>query len=67
MSIPGRKVRLRAVEEADLPQLHAWANDEVLWSNLGGWRFPTSFDSIRTWFAGLKSDPANLRLVIEAL
>ncbi len=67
MSIPGRKVRLRAVEEADLPQLQAWANDEVLWSNLGGWRFPTSFDSIRTWFAGLKSDPANLRLVIEAL
>ncbi|ODT64086.1 MAG: GNAT family N-acetyltransferase [Phenylobacterium sp. SCN 69-14] len=67
MSIPGRTVRLRAVEEADLPQLQAWANDEALWSNLGGWRFPTSFDSIRTWFAGLKSDPANLRLVIEAL
>jgi RimJ/RimL family protein N-acetyltransferase len=67
MSIPGKKVRLRAVEESDLPLLHSWANDEALWANLGGWRFPTSFDSIKGWFAGLRGDSLNLRLVIEAI
>ena len=66
MSIPGNKVRLRAVEDADLPLLHAWANDEELWSNLGGWRFPSNFNSIKTWHAGLGGDPLNHRLVIEA-
>jgi RimJ/RimL family protein N-acetyltransferase len=66
MSIPGVKVRLRAVEEADLPLLHAWANDEELWSHLGGWRFPSNFESIKVWFAGLGADPLNHRFVIEA-
>jgi RimJ/RimL family protein N-acetyltransferase len=65
MSIPGNKVRLRAVEEADLPQLHVWANDEDLWANLGGWRFPSNFESLKAWFAGLASDPLNHRFVIE--
>jgi len=65
MSIPGNKVRLRAVEEGDLPLLHAWANDEELWSHLAGWRFPSNFKSIETWFAGLGSDPLNHRFVIE--
>jgi RimJ/RimL family protein N-acetyltransferase len=65
MSIPGRKVRLRAVEERDLPQLHVWANDEDLWSNLGGWRFPSNFESIKAWFAGLGSDPLSHRFIIE--
>jgi len=67
MSVPGRKVRLRAVEEADLPTLHVWANDEALWANLGGWRFPSSLDSTKAWFAGLKNDPHNHRWVIEAI
>ena len=67
MSIPGKKVRLRAIEEADLPLLHVWANDEALWANLGGWRFPSSFDSLRAWHTGLKSDLANHRWVIETL
>jgi RimJ/RimL family protein N-acetyltransferase len=65
MSIPGKRVHLRAVEESDLPLLHAWANDEVLWSSLGGWRFPSSFDSAKAWFAGLKSDALNHRFVVE--
>jgi RimJ/RimL family protein N-acetyltransferase len=67
VSITGKRVRLRAVEEADLPLLHKWANDEVLWANLGGWRFPSSLDSARSWFAGLKSDPLNHRFVIETV
>jgi RimJ/RimL family protein N-acetyltransferase len=67
MSIPGNKVRLRAVEADDLPLLHRWANDEVLWMNLGGWRFPSNFESLRAWHAGLKADSLNHRLVIETL
>jgi RimJ/RimL family protein N-acetyltransferase len=65
--ILGKMVGIRAVEEADLPLLHQWANDAEIWSNLGGWRFPSSFDSIRQWFAGLKNDPLNHRWVIETL
>lgn len=67
MAIPGKLVRLRAVEEADLPLLHEWSNDEALWADLGGWRFPSSLDSARAWFAGLKADDANHRWVIETL
>jgi RimJ/RimL family protein N-acetyltransferase len=67
VSIPGKRVVLRAVEESDLPLLHQWANDEVLWANLGGWRFPSSLDSAQAWFAGLKSDPLNQRFVIETI
>ncbi len=67
MSIPGKRVRLRAVEEADLPLLHRWANDEVLWADLGGWRFPSSMDSAEAWFSGLKSDQLNHRFIIETL
>lgn len=65
--ILGKRVQLRAVEEGDLPLLHAWANDAELWRNLGGWRFPSSLDSTRAWFAGLKTDQANHRWVIETL
>jgi RimJ/RimL family protein N-acetyltransferase len=61
--ILGKLVGIRA----DLPLLHQWANDAEIWSNLGGWRFPSSFDSIRQWFAGLKNDALNHRWVIETL
>lgn len=67
MSIIGRKVRLRAVEEADLPLLHTWANDPELWALLGGWRFPSNFDSIVRWHSRLKDDPLSHRFVIETL
>jgi RimJ/RimL family protein N-acetyltransferase len=65
--ILGKKVGLRAVEEQDLVLLHTWANDAEIWSHLGGWRFPSSFDSIQRWFAGLKDDQLNHRWVIETL
>jgi RimJ/RimL family protein N-acetyltransferase len=65
--ILGKKVGLRAVEEDDLPLLHRWANDAEIWSHLGGWRFPSNFDSIRRWFGGLKDDQLNHRWVIETL
>jgi RimJ/RimL family protein N-acetyltransferase len=65
--ILGKKIGLRAVEEADLPLLHTWANDAEIWRNLGGWRFPSNFSSIRQWFSGLHNDPLNHRWVIESL
>jgi RimJ/RimL family protein N-acetyltransferase len=57
-------VRLRAAEEADLPTLHEWANDESLWQNLGGWRFPSSSQGARQWFANHGKDPLNHHFVI---
>lgn len=53
------------MEERDLPLLHAWANDEALWANLGGWRFPSGFESTKAWFASLRTDHLNHRFVIE--
>lgn len=66
MSILGRRVALRAVEEADLPLLHRWANDSEIWSHLGGWRFPSSYASLQTWHARLGADALSHRWVIEA-
>ena len=65
MSIMGLKVCLRAVEETDLALLHQWANDAELWSLLGGWHFPTSLASTRSWFEKLQTDSANQRFIIE--
>jgi RimJ/RimL family protein N-acetyltransferase len=67
MSILGLKVRLRAIEETDLAVLHQWANDANLWTMLGGWHFPTSLASTRSWFEKLHSDTANQRFIIETL
>jgi RimJ/RimL family protein N-acetyltransferase len=67
MSIPGKLVNLRAVEAQDLPLLHRWANDEALWANLGGWRFPSSLDSAQAWFTGLNADSLNHRFIIETV
>jgi RimJ/RimL family protein N-acetyltransferase len=69
MNIRGKSVVIRAIEEADLPKLHAWSNDPELWGMLGGWHFPTSMASTYKWFEQLQSDPLNQRLAIttEAL
>ncbi|WP_214510722.1 GNAT family N-acetyltransferase [Pseudomonas brassicacearum] len=65
MSIQGQRILLRALELEDLPLLHQWSNDEVLWSLLGGWHFPTSREAQREWLLGLKSDSLNQRFGIE--
>ena len=65
MSFPGKYVVLRAIEETDLPKLHAWSNDPDLWSMLGGWHFPSSFSATRRWFDALQRDPLNQRFAIE--
>jgi len=64
MNIKGRRVLLRAIEEADLPKLNAWSNDPDLWSMLGGWHFPISMASTHRWFEGLQNDTVNQRFAI---
>jgi len=65
MNIRGNKVILRAIEEKDLELFHAWANDPEIWYMVGGWHFPSSFDSLKTWFLSLKSNELNQRFAIE--
>lgn len=66
MPIAGKRVRLRAPEETDIPFLHRWANDEDLWRSLGGWRFPSNLLATSAWLCGLKSEPLNQRFIIES-
>lgn len=65
MSIKGKIVTLRAVEEEDLPTLHRWGNDPDLWALLGGWRFPSSLRQTKLWFESLAGDPLNQRFAID--
>jgi RimJ/RimL family protein N-acetyltransferase len=65
MSIKGKVVTLRAIEEGDLETLHRWGNDPDLWALLGGWRFPSSMAQMRRWFDGLPGDQLNQRFAID--
>lgn len=65
MNIRGKRVLLRAIEETDLELLHQWSNDPDIWYLLGGWHFPSSLESTKSWFQGLKSDHLNQRFAIE--
>jgi len=67
MNILGKQVRLRAIEEEDLPKLHGWANDPEIWYGLVGWHFPYSMESHKKWFLSLGADQRNQRLAIETL
>lgn len=65
MTIAGKLVRLRAIEEDDLPALHEWANDPEIAHLLAGWHFPYSRDSQQRWFSSLKDDGLNQRWAID--
>ena len=65
MSIKGKVVTLRAIEEGDLETLHRWGNDPDLWALLGGWRFPSSMAQMRRWFDSLPGDHLNQRFAID--
>lgn len=65
MHIKGKKVVLRAIEEADLELLHKWANDPEIWYLLGDWHFPSSMDFMKNYFAKLKRDQLNQRFAID--
>ncbi|MFH5925037.1 GNAT family N-acetyltransferase [Roseomonas xinghualingensis] len=64
MNILGRKVVLRALEEADAPLLHAWSNDPEIWQRLGGWHFPSSLTETRAWIAAQSNASADQRFAI---
>ena len=66
MKILGRKVVLRAIEEADLPALHVWANDPELAQLEGSWHFPSSMDFHKRWLEVLQNDELNKRFAIDA-
>lgn len=65
MNILGKKIVLRAIEEFDLPKLHAWANDPETQHIMGGIHFPSSMAFHREWFNKLTSDQLNQRFVID--
>ncbi|WP_137936690.1 GNAT family protein [Chitinivorax sp. B] len=67
MHIAGSRIFLRAVEQRDLPQLHRWANDPVIWQQLGGWHFPYSETDQHHWFTSLSSHSPNQRWCIDDL
>ena len=64
MNILGRRVVLRALEEADAPLLHAWSNDPGLWHGLGGWHFPTAPAATRAWIAAQSAASPDQRFAV---
>jgi RimJ/RimL family protein N-acetyltransferase len=65
MNIHGKHVRLRAIEEGDLPLLQQWSNDpEIQWM-LGGWHFPTSLRDQHAWLAALSCQSLHQRFAID--
>ena len=44
-----KTIELRAIENKDIFLLNKWSNDTELWSLLGGWHFPYSYESTKRW------------------
>jgi RimJ/RimL family protein N-acetyltransferase len=65
MNIQGKKVTLRAIEERDLETLHKWASDPMTQDGIAEQYFPSSLDFHRAWFARMKDDHLNHRLIVE--
>jgi RimJ/RimL family protein N-acetyltransferase len=63
--IAGKRVRFRAIEEADLPLLAEWMNDPQISRMVVGWSFPVSIAGQREWFAKALRDSHNQRWVVE--
>lgn len=65
MYIMGKHLTLRAIERADLPLLHKWANDPVTQDGIGELHFPSSMDFHEAWFDNLRNDRLNHRFAVE--
>ena len=64
--IPGKRVRLRRIERADLPQFVAWLNDPELRAHLAA-LFPLSQAQEEQWFEqSLRMEPALQPFAIDA-
>lgn len=57
---------LRAIEEADLPLLRSWANDQDIWYLLSSWHFPISQTDHQKWYQSLSTKSLDQRFAIEA-
>lgn len=65
MNIVFDSVTLRAIENADLPLMHKWANDSSIQYMLGGWHFPTNMNDQEKWFQTLSCNSLNQRFIVE--
>ena len=65
MMIKGKNVTLRAIESADVPLLHAWANDPEIQSNLDSWHFPAALRDIERWAGAFRNDSTAQRFIID--
>ena len=66
MNIKGKRVVIRAIERGDLEMLQAWSNDPEIQSQLGGWHFPSSMQTMEDWLERVCKDTLNQRFAIEA-
>jgi diamine N-acetyltransferase len=63
--IYGERVRLRAIEQEDLPRFVAWLNDEEVTQGLMHY-LPLSMADEESWYEGMRQRPADQRpLMIE--
>ena len=63
----GELVRLRAVEERDIPVISAAFNDPDVLAFLDAVTFPQSDEGTRAWWEGGRSDPTKVAFAIETL
>ncbi len=63
--IEGKSVVLRAVEEADLPNLAAWLNDPTISHFVVGWSFPVSMAQQKQWFQRSLGDTRTKRFMVD--
>ncbi len=62
----GKRIKLRPLEETDLPLLVVWRNQPDIWSCFFN-KFPLSYSGQQAWYKGLLEDRSRLLLIIETL
>jgi RimJ/RimL family protein N-acetyltransferase len=65
--IYGKKVKLRPIEENDLPLMVQWFNDPEIARSVVGWDFPISLAQQKEWYRNSLNDRKNQRWIIENL
>mgnify|MGYP006228753079 FL=1 len=66
MSISSEYIRLRAIEESDLPKIQAWRNNESLRRYFREYR-DFSFSQLKSWYHNMISDDRFEFFIIESL
>lgn len=63
--LEGSLVRLRAVEESDLPAINAMFNDPEVLAHLQQVVFPQPLSGTRAWWEAVRTDPASAIFAVE--